>query len=222
VSEEVVLGDPALETDGASVSLVAVTACDNDNVGLLYADGRELHVEGSTVTGNAFAGLAIVDSSGVSVTQSSFRDTRLLTLPLGVEGAMVTAGDGVQIVHSPTGIDFAGAEAMNNERGGLLVDIGAVPLDQTDMTWSGFSVAPNEQFGALCQGLVGGQATVWGPGEGAVPWDTGITRDDLQAAADAELAQSTGSLEAIGAVGPHTMPAPRPVLEFGLGALLAR
>lgn len=223
VSEEVALEDPALETDGPSVGLFGVTACDNDNVGLLYADGQHLEVDGSTVTGNAFAGLAIVDASNVSVTESSFRDTRLLTLPLGVEDAMVTAGDGVQIVHSPVGLSFAGSGSLTNERGGLLVDIGAVPLEETNMKWSSFSVEDNKGFGAMCQGVVGGQASMFGPGAGTIPWDDGILRSDVQTAADTELAQITDALlETIGVVGPCNMPVPSLVLEVGLSALLQR
>jgi hypothetical protein len=135
-----------------------------------------------------------------------------------------TAGDGVQLVRSTAGIVFENVDSSTNERGGLLVDVGQMSVADTQFSWTKVTVEPNKVFGAMCQSVVGDEATMYGPGasDGTVVWDVGIERG-AQAEADAVLATTTTTaLDIFAAVGPCNMPAPLLVLQLGLNALITR
>lgn len=199
--------------EGATVSSTRLNASNNNGYGLLHLDLPQVahdaltandnidaavwlsSVEAADISGemrgNRFMGLFAHQTANLTVHDTTIADTRAVDRPL--ESGTVTLGDGIQLVESTTEIDLRDVVLQNNERAGLLLDLGSASASTMDIAISGTRVevpAIATAYGAVAQ-----NGTVL-PG-----WDTGIMRVGSDAARD-----SISGLPKAGAVGPCEYP----------------
>ncbi|MAQ18058.1 MAG: hypothetical protein CMN30_25075 [Sandaracinus sp.] len=162
-----------------------LTVQGNGDVGLWIGGSDAFDVRGaSTVAANGVAGVAVLDSTGVTLDGLAVTGTVAVTRPVGSFGSQ-TIGDGIQLVGANEAV-LRGVTLSGNERVGLLVDV--VP----GLTFEAVEVsATGDAFGALggAADLATGDIVV-----GAAAWDTGITRRDAALVNDPT---ATGGFDAL-------------------------
>ena len=152
---------------------------------------------------NGFAGVAAVDATNFNVHNTTIRDTRGQTR-LFHEGGRIRVGDGIHLVRSIAGAQLTDVNLTNNERAGLLVELGGgritpAVLERVQVTVSSTSAG----------GVVAQNGTL-DPG-----WDSGVTRIGTDAASDAQRA----GLPSVEVVGPCNLPRPSQVDQGGVSIL---
>jgi hypothetical protein len=209
---------------GADASHTGLTASGNgtdDTVtggaGVWVQEGAaSVDLEGATLENNAFAGLVALDVSGtVSISTSTVAATRRVTRTLGETGGPVELGDGIALVRS-TEVALTDVEIDDNERIGLLLDLGPTDVSDALLDFANVNIAAGSgDHGAVCQGQPPAEPAkeVWGPDlpladEG---WDDGILRDPATLTKDKTLnADAMGNsampVDVVGVVGPCGMP----------------
>ncbi len=215
-----------------------VDFCDNEGVGLLLNKASSFELRGSdatpaSISGNVAAGLLVLDSENLVLADVEVTGTTAGELPLGEDDAILPLGDGVHLVRTSQGIDFTNVSATENERVGLLLDIGPevdVGPDVMDpsvkflkATWTNVFVeaAPPDGFGARCQGDFddpGGQKKSWGSTD-EDDWDYGIDRDALATTQDIFPDENTDFVSIVAAGNPCNMPEPGAIAFNGLMAV---
>jgi hypothetical protein len=212
----------------ASVATRALTVCDSEAFGLMHAGATATH-DDLTVTDNAFAGVWTQDSASFAVggTSSTITDsgfggivafeTRSVQLDnLRVEGTTtrttaagpitIRAGDGVHIAGS-TDITVTSLTATDNERVGLLLDLGGTAPTRLNVTATSVDGAA-ESLGAIAQN-----------GDVPADWDRDVTRLGTTLANDTAF---TGLLDIVGAIGPSCLPDPTSLAASGFNDLVGR
>jgi hypothetical protein len=192
--------------DGARTRHVNAQITDNGFAGFWAQNLSSFEVSGdmTTIRGNGFAGIAVVDATGAVIQEATIEDT---VEKLGLTGptAAVTAGDGLHLVRSS--VELANLVLVDNPRVGLLLDLGgastadlAVRLENVSVDGSG------EALGAIAQN-----------GEILPGWDDGVERQGATADNDALFADTLGVASG---VGPSCIPTPTFFDEEGLVVLL--
>ncbi len=151
-------GTGVLATGGAVLSLDGVAVENNANVGILIDgatsrftgqgltvsgnQGRGLwgqglrgaqawQLSGSTIARNHLVGLGLVDSEGVTVTDTTVAETVTVPLPTGL-GTPPMVGDGVGLFGGSRGVRLERLTLSQNGRAQVLVDRGAGGLELID------------------------------------------------------------------------------------------
>lgn len=212
---------------GADVETNALTVCDGDGLGLIQSGARGRHLDlvasgngdsavwvqqsdsfemsgtGTSLTGNKFGGVVIVDSANVSIADAQIDDSQLATRIFGEVGS-VQVGDGVQLLRSSNAVVLENVTLRTNQRVGILIDLNGGSTSGVALT--GVTVSgTGEQLGAIAQN-----------GDVLPGWDSGVTREGDTAQNDSNL---TSSLSVVGLVGPNSMPIGNDVAASGLLAL---
>jgi len=162
------------------------------------SDGVTLHGAGTLLADNEFAGVAIVGSRNVSMRDGRIERTHASARPVGIAG-VVRIGDGVHLIGSYIGISFEGVTCRDNERAGMIVDVGGAATP--DIHFTGVTVSGT----GAALGAVGGRVDLSGslfPIAGGT-WDLGITREGATLTNDAS---PPARLDAIGAAAPSVTP----------------
>ena len=204
-------------TGSASGTTERVTLCDNEGYGLLQNGGIGAHTDlvgtanrepavwvqassdfalsgaGTVLSDNALAGLVVVDSTNVRISDAEIDGSSLATRI--VDGGSVRVGDGVHlVVEDAAAVTLTNLTLSNNTRAGLLLDfLTGTPdgMDLRSVTVDG----TGDALGAIAQ-----------DGGGLLPsgaWDRNITRGGATVANDAAL---VGRLSVVGIVGPMFLP----------------
>lgn len=212
---------------GADVLTTGLEVCDGEGYGILQSEARATHTNltvsnmteagvwvqssdrfelsgaASHIAGNRVAGIFIVQSSNVTVSDALIERTRNGTRITGDLGA-IQVGDGVQLVDSTSSVALTGLRFVDNDRVGVLLDVGTGSTDSVSL--SGISVSGvGTALGAIAQG------TTVVPG-----WDTGVARAGVTVANDAAFA---GRLGIAGIVSPTDLPRADNIRTMGLDAL---
>lgn len=205
-------------TGDASSTTERVTLCDNEGYGMLQDGGIASHVDlvgtanrepavwvqassdfalsgtGSILADNALAGIVVVDSTNVRISDAQINASSLATRVVDVGGS-VRVGDGVHlVVQDASAVRLTNVTLTDNARAGLLVDFltgNLAAMDLASVTVDGTGTA----LGAIAQ-----------DGSGVLPsgvWDSGITRRGATLANDAAL---SARLDVVGIVGPMFVP----------------
>lgn len=205
-------------TGGASSTTDGVILCDNEGYGMLQNGGIATHVDlvgtsnrepavwvqqstdfalsgaGTMLADNALAGIVVVDSTNVRVSDAQISASSLATRIVDVGGS-VRVGDGLHlVVDDPAAVRLTNVTLLNNARAGLLLDFvsgSPAAMDLSSVTVDG----TGDALGAIAQDAAG-----------LIPsgsWDTNITRRGATVANDAALA---ARLDVVGIVGPMFLP----------------
>lgn len=190
--------------DATTAQHVDLVITDNDDAGVWIQQSNGVSVSGSNslLSDNRLAAIVVVDSSNITFSDATIETTGLVSRVSGT--STVEVGDGIELVRATDSITLQNLTLSNNERIGLLVELGSgsmTGIEITDVTIEG----TGSQLGAVAQG-----------GTVADGWDSGISRDSDVAANDDAF---TGTLDVVGLVGPNDLPAPN-VTEDGLDALV--
>ncbi len=209
----------AVFTQGVEVSTTDVHVSANEGYGLVHDDATAAHVdlvamdngdaaiwaqssrsfmlagESSMLSGNLLAGVVLVDTPNAMIQDATIDTSRLATRIEGETG-MVQVGDGVHaVVDSASGLVFDGLSLTNNERTGMLLDVGDGSVDGAVMNVTVDGTGTS--LGAIAQGPAG----LIDSGT----WDAGITRLGATGANDAAL---ESALDIVSLIGPMFLPAP--------------
>jgi hypothetical protein len=198
--------------EGAVLETTSLTIRDSERYGLLHASsiGRhagmlaernadaavwadqsdELAIRDSTIEGSGFAGLVVVDSHDVTITDVAVTGTREVLRPLGIFGT-VEIGDGIHLMGTTERVLLERVAVSANARIGLTIDLGA--------TGSSLPVLVDVQASAEgdAYGAIAGRVDVaTGRLVAGAPagWDTGVARDGAALANDPTL---TGPIDAV-------------------------
>jgi hypothetical protein len=217
-----------LFSEGARIQSTGITVCDSETFGLMHdgvtavhddltatdnafsavwaQEGGSLTVGGSApmLANNGFAGVVSFDVPMVDVGAARIEGTATRTTAAGP--VTIRAGDGVHVVGADE-LHLTGLTLTNNERVGLLLDLGG--MDPT-----AFDVGTVE-----VSGEGGSLGAVAQNGEIPVGWDADVMRLGATAANDAAL---TDALEIVGAIGPSCLPDPSELGVSGIDALVGR
>jgi hypothetical protein len=174
---------------GSSGDHTNIVARDNRFGGIWVQESPSFAIQGtSMLEGNGLAALALVASDGATVSGTTIAMTNE-ELALFGELAAVRTGDGIHLIDSRRAT-LSGLTLTNNARIGVLVDVGAAPIDGIAITGTTVS-GEGTSLGALAQtsgGLVASGT-----------WDAGITRLGAPAANDAAASMTlatTGEVSA--------------------------
>ncbi len=216
----------AVFTGGADVRSQRLQVCDGVGYGILQSEARASHTDlvvrnmteagvwvqasdgfalsgaGSMLSGNRVAGLFAIGSSNVSVADATIAGTR--NGMRIIDMAPVLVGDGVQLVDSTTDVSLSNLHLVDNDRVGLLLDVGTgstAGVRLSAITVSGTGTA----LGAIAQGT-----TV------VAGWDGPIVREGATATNDPVF---TGVLEKAGAISPTDLPRAEELRAMGLAAI---
>lgn len=217
-------------TDSVVVTSNEMTVCENDGFGLVHSDaggrhtdlvgasnsnaalwaqqtsGLEIDGAGTVFSDNEFAGMVFIDSSDIGVTGASVEGTRLATRTVGLTGR-VDVGDGIQLVRSTSAIAIDAVTLTDNERAGLLLDLGAADTSGVGLTSVNAS-GTGAQLGVIAQsGTIG------------MGWDSGVTRSADLSTNDAAFQASGVPLDVVGIVTPTDLPATTGLSSGGLSAV---
>lgn len=178
--------------DGGSVRHQGLAARGNAAAAIIAQRTTSMAVTGAMIEDNQFGGIIAVEAGGLRIEDSTIRNTRTTTRALSDWG-MVTVGDGIQLVRPVMGTVVRNAMLENNERAGVLLDLGrgtsaTVALDGVTVNGSG------AQLGCVTQN-----------GTAEMGWDRGVTR---QGAAVANDGAFRGGLSTVGVLGPSNLPPP--------------
>jgi hypothetical protein len=219
----------ALFLEGASIDSTGLTVRGGEGIGLMHVGAQAVHrdltVEDNTdagvwvqdatsfelsgaathVSGNRFAGLAVVDSSNVSIRDARIESTAT-ALHVVEDTGTVEVGDGIQLVRSTQAIDLRDLALSANERVGLLVDLGGG--SDADVAITSVQV-DGTSYGAIVQN-----------GTRRDDWDAGIDRQGDTATNDATLLQSGDRLDITDLVGPNCLPELPDLAGSGLDAIV--
>ncbi len=187
-------------TSGGTSSLTNLTVAGNANAGLWASRSTSFQLSGSHFADNALGGVVVMDSSGVSIRDTTVTGTRFRLRGGGGVEATLGAGDGVLLRGTYTDVVLERVTLENNERIGLLVDLGAMP----DITFRDVSVSGSgTQLGAIGGTLTSAlQLAPILPGSG---WDTGITRRGVTGTNDVS---ATGAVDVYGTADPTNIVPP--------------
>lgn len=188
---------PGMLVIGASGHHADLVVRDGDDAGIILQGAADFELAGAEIVGNVLGGVLSRASTDVTLRDVRVEHTRLGSI---VTGAGVTEmGDGIQLSAS-TNVRLERVVLVDNERVGLLVDLGGVQgaglaLEDVEVTASG------EAFGAVMQ-------------NGEVPdgWDEGVVRMGAAAANDAarppdeDLTAFTDPVEATTCIHPDEVP----------------
>lgn len=204
-------------SDGVAVETTGLTVCDNDGFGLVHSSAGGHHgdlvgsgnanaalwvqqTSGLTVDGaatvlsdNEFAGAVVIDSDGVTVADAAIETTRLAVRTVGLTGR-VEVGDGLQLVRSTSAIDISGVTLTDNQRAGLLLELGSgstagVGLSAVQATGTGTQLGVVAQSGTLEMG-----------------WDDGVTRSADLSTNDTAFISAGIPLDIVDVVTPTDFP----------------
>jgi hypothetical protein len=170
--------------DGGSGRHAGISLHDNGDAALWAQHATSLEVSG-TIARNRFAGVVAVDSSNISIHDSTI-DGSILTPRVLEETGSISVGDGVQLVR-PSGItSLKKLELHGNERVGVLVDLdgqtlGGMVLDDVRV------YAEGEALGVVMQG-----------GTAPSGWDANVNRTGATSERDAMAAGTLPSVEVVG------------------------
>jgi len=182
--------------DGGRAAHERVMATDNGFAGLWAQNASGFEVTGdSRIERNAFAGVAIFDSTGASIEEGVVSETAFGVAISGL--GTISAADGVHA--SASDVVLSGVSLLNNARVGAVLDLdGSTTADValTDVT---------VEAGGMALGAIAQNGTV------VDGWDDGVMRLGSAAANDAAFA---GALEIAQGIGPPCLP-PLDSLELG-------
>lgn len=199
---------------GASAHHTDLVASGNRDAALWVQGSTGFGLVGpnSLISDNGFAGVVIVDSSDVTIEDATIEQSQLTTRPFGM--TTVDIGDGVQLVRSTDNVLISRCNLVNNDRVGVLLDIGTAPVPVglfVDVMVGGTGT----QLGAIAQQ----NGLVVMPGTGG--WDMGITRDGPTGASDAARTTPLDTV-GVGLIGPNSVDVPSAVEMDGIDSLLVR
>jgi hypothetical protein len=192
--------------DSATVRHVGLSAHDNRDAALWVqrCPSFELSGPGTTLSGNRFAGLVVVDSVNVTVKDARIESTVLAPSVLGETGN-VMVGDGVQLIRPQGPVSVENVTLSANQRVGLLVDLGGGAMSQ--LTLTGVAVdGVSDAYGVIAQN-----------GTTAADWDSGVVRSGAPVLNDAGF---QGSLPIVDAVVPAVSSSVLDVAGQGIRAVL--
>lgn len=190
----------------ASVRHVDLSAHGNRDAAVWVQDSPafELSGAGTSISGNRFAGVVLVDSGEARLAGGTIEGSVTASRIFRTLGT-VAVGDGVQLVRPSGRVDLSSLRLVENERVGLLLELDgstdpAITLDGVTVSGSG------AELGAVAQGP-------------AVPegWDSGVLREGATGANDAA---HTGELQIVDLVAPDDMPEITAVVDRGVEAIV--
>lgn len=189
---------------GATGSATSMIAERNGDAAVWLAGTDDFLLTDGRLADNRFASVVVIESSGVHVTSTSIDRTRAVELaglrPFGV----VRLGDGVHLRESTSDVLFMGVALRENERAGLVLDLG--PSGTPDVTFTGVAIeGTGTQLGALA-GRITSDWTL--STETPAGWDSGITRRGDTVANDAAF---SGTVDALDLLAP-AIPSPADVV----------
>lgn len=212
---------------GSDVHTTSVEVCDGEGYGILQSEATASHsnltvsnmseagvwVQSSTrfdltgasshIAGNRVAGVFVVQSSNITVSDALIERTRNGTRITGDLGA-IQVGDGVQLVDSTSSVSLSTLRFVDNERVGVLLDVGTGST--ADVSLTGINVTgTGTALGAIAQG------TTVVPG-----WDSGIVRAGATITNDPAFA---GRLGIAGIVSPTDLPRADNLRTGGISSL---
>jgi len=165
-----------------------------------HCSSFELSGSGTSIAGNAFAGVVGMDTARM-VLQDARIETTLKLEHTVSEGDYEPVGDGIHAVSSGGTLEVRNVTLAGNERVGMLLELRGGTTDS--VTVEGVTVSGvGEEFGVVAQGgtVVGG-------------WDTGVSRDDVTRRNDETPPAALGTMPL---VDPGEMPAAADVAGSGL------
>lgn len=174
---------------GGSAHHTDLVAERNDDVALWITEASGVEVTGPATrfSENAFSAVVIATSENVRMSGGTIESTRATERVIGEFGAL-RVGDGLHLLEGVRTATFEDVVLRNNERAGLLLDIGKGGLP----TFTGIGVSGSgSSLGAIAGMDDGGGSLTPGAPAG---WDTGIARDAVTAANDAAV---TGTLDVL-------------------------
>ncbi len=203
----------AVLADDAAVESRRVTICENEGFGIYQIGGSAEHVDmkavenrgaaifaremsaGLEVSGpeteiraNHFVGIAVIDSSNVTIKDAQVVEGMLQTRMDG-ETRSIEVGDGINLVGSIEGIRMEGLRLSDNGRAGILIDLGGTGTVAADWL-EGIEVSTSgDQLGVVAQN-----------GEIPVGWDDGVERTGSAEANDTGFLSSGMTLDHAGMV----------------------
>ncbi len=177
---------------GTSASMIAER---NGDAAVWLGGTDEFALTDGSFADNRFATLVITESSNVAIERTRVDRTRAMELAGLRPGGVVRLGDGVHVHASTAGIRLADMTLGDNERAGIVLDLGA--SGTPDVAFSTVVVdGTGSQLGAIA-GRLSGDWTL--ATETPAGWDTGITRGGVVGTNDAAF---TGTLDAIDLLAP--------------------
>jgi len=214
--------------NGATIETDNVEVCDGDGFGFLHdsvtANHANLKVRnngdaglwvqkspsfqisgnGTEIKSNRFAGVVLFEV-GDTVIQDAKMDENIITTRVFEETGSIDVGDGIQIVKPAGHVTLQNLSMSNNERVGILLDLGGGSFD--NVTIEGVSVeGTGNQYGAIAQ-------------NGQIPdsWDSGVTRRGNVSVNDESF---MGTLSIVGTVPSKSIPSANDVETNGFGAIV--
>jgi hypothetical protein len=183
-----------VDSGGSATSLVAER---NGDAAVWVGGTDEFVLQGSRLADNRFASLVVTASSGVHVSETSIDRTRAVELaglrPFGV----VRLGDGMHLHRSTTAIQVSSVSLTDNERAGVVLDLGA--SGSPDVRFTDVTV---EGTGAQLGAVAGRRTIEWTlTTEAPAGWDSGITRGGAAVGNDASF---SGTVDALDLLAPAT------------------
>jgi hypothetical protein len=193
---------------GASGHHENLVGADNANAALWIQQSTGVTVDGAMTSfaDNEFAGVVVIDSSDVTVADASVERTRQVVRTVGLTGR-VEVGDGVQLVRSTDNITLRNINLVDNERAGLLLELGSGNTD-------GVSLSTVAASGTGVQLGVVAQSGTLGTG-----WDDGVTRSGALETNDATFLASGVPLDIVEVVTPTDLPQTAAFASDGLSVV---
>ncbi len=164
-----------------------LSASGNQNAGIWAQYTTELELQG-TIADNDFAGVVAFDAGGVFIHDSTIQQTHQVLRPNGEVGTIMI-GDGIQLVESLDGARLSELDLIDNERVGLLIELGGGTFSPSEL--AGVRVSQSSGNGAVCQ-----------HGTKPVGWDSGVSRTGVTSALD----HAVTDLDTVAVVGPCGRP----------------
>ncbi len=170
--------------DGAMATLETLTSTDNAFAGVWaqHTDGFTVSGSGTMIANNAFAGVALLDSTAAAISDATIRET---AEGIAINGlGTVMAADGVHL--SASDATLASLSLVDNVRVGAVLDLDGASTDRLSIT--GVTVdASGSAYGVVAQDgtLVDG-------------WDDGVMRLGDTPANDAAFSEALGIAAGVG------------------------
>jgi hypothetical protein len=184
--------------DGGTARHTGISVERNQNAGIWAQFTTSFDLEG-TIADNDFAGMVAYGAQGVNIHDSTIEATSEVVRVSGIGAVMI--GDGIQLVESTSGARLVNLDLVENERVGLLIELGGGSLDAMEIS------------DVRIQQMSGGNGAVLQHGSAPVDWDDGCTRIGVTADQD----RAVNDLDFADVVGPCGRPDPLPGLSaFGL------
>lgn len=169
-----------------------------------HCSSFELAGAGTTIEGNAFAGVVGMETARMVVQDARIATTRKLDHTIW-EGGREPVGDGIHVVRTRGVLDVRNVMLASNERVGMLLELrdgttAGITLEGVTATGTG------DQFGVLVQ-----------HGTAVAGWDSGVTRDPVTTANDAAPHAPLGYMPLVSA---RELPVASDVAGSGLNGIL--